>query len=70
MDRIEDYLRIDEDSDGSIVRMYDATGDGADVELTIKFKIQKAYESNLPERIVKPADVRRNKIRAHLSPSR
>ena len=53
-----------------IVRMYDATGDGADVELTIKFKIQKAYESNLPERIVKPADVRRNKIRAHLSPSR
>jgi len=61
-------VKIAEDSEGLIVRMYDATGDGADVELTIKFKIQKAYESDLFERIVKPADVRQNKIRAHLSP--
>jgi len=61
-------VKMAEDSVGFIVRMYDATGDGAYAELTFRFKIQEAYESDLLERKVKPADVRQNKIRTHLSP--
>jgi len=61
-------VKLAEDSGGFIVRMYDATGDGADAELTLEFKIQRAYESDLLERKVKPVDVRQNKIRARFSP--
>ncbi len=61
-------VKMAEDSGGFIVRMYDATGDGADAELTISFKIRRAYESDLLERKVKPIDVRQGKIKVHLSP--
>ena len=61
-------VKMAEDSRGFVIRIYDATGDGADVELTAGFKIQRAYESDLLERKIKPVHLEQRKIRVHLSP--
>lgn len=61
-------VKMAEDSQGFIIRMYDATGEGAKAELTLRFKIQNAYESDMLERIVRPVHVRQNTIRTSLSP--
>ena len=61
-------VKAAEDSKGLIVRIYDATGDGADAELNFGFKIQEAYESDLLERIIKPLHRTQRKVRVHLSP--
>ena len=42
-------IKTAEDSKGFIVGIYDATGDGAKAELISKFKIERAYETDLLE---------------------
>jgi len=56
------------DSEDFIIRMYDATGEGADVEITVNLAAQTAYETDLLEREIKPVNIRQNKIRVRLSP--
>jgi len=55
-------------SEDLIIRIYDAAGEKANVELIVNFNVQEAYESDLLERKVKPIDVRQNTIRIPLAP--
>ena len=61
-------VKMAEDSGGFNIRVYDATGEGAEAELTLRGKIENAYESDMLERIVKPMHVRENTIKVRLSP--
>jgi len=61
-------IKTAEDSRGFIIRIYDATGEGAKAELMGKFKIRRAYETDLLEREIKPLRVEGGKIMVDLSP--
>ena len=61
-------IKTAEGSRGFIIRIYDATGEGAKAELMGKFKIRRAYETDLLEREIKPLRVEGGKIMVDLSP--
>ncbi len=46
-------FKIAEDSNDYVLRLYDATGSGAKVELSFGFNVKEAYESDLLERKLK-----------------
>jgi len=61
-------VKLAENSRDIIIRVYDATGDGANVELTAGFKILAAYEADLLERRIKPAKKEQNTVKVLLAP--
>jgi alpha-mannosidase len=61
-------VKLAEDSENCIVRLYDATGSGADVELTFGFNVREAEEIDLMEKKLRILELQVNKIKLTLGP--
>lgn len=61
-------LKLAEDSDDCIIRIYDATGAGAEAELTLGFAAKEASETDLLERKISVLKPKGNKISMALRP--
>jgi len=57
-----------EDSDDIIIRMYDATGEGAEAELTLGFEAERASEVDLMEKEVAQLELKNGKINMTVRP--
>ena len=62
-------VKLAEDSEDYIVRIYDATGMGAEAELFFGFKVRAAHEVDMIERKLQPVEPRVGKIGLMLRPS-
>jgi len=62
-------VKLAEDSEDLVVRVYDATSSGAEAELTFGFDVREAEEVDLMEKKVQPLEYQANKIRLSLKPS-
>ncbi len=61
-------VKLAEDSEDLVVRIYDATGSGAEAELTFWFNVQGAEEVDLTEKKVRSLKPHANKIGLTLKP--
>lgn len=61
-------LKLAEDSDDYIIRIYDATGTGADAELSFIFNVDEAFETDLLERNIRTIPVKENRVKVQLQP--
>jgi alpha-mannosidase len=61
-------IKLAEDSEDCIVRIYDATGSGAEAELTFWFNVREAEEVDLTEKKVRTLELHANKVRLKISP--
>jgi alpha-mannosidase len=61
-------VKLAEDSENCIVRIYDATGSGAEAELTFGFNVREAEEVDLTEKKVRSLEPQANKIGLKLRP--
>jgi alpha-mannosidase len=61
-------VKLAEDSENCIVRIYDATGSGAEAELTFGFNVREAEEVDLTEKKLRTLEPHANKIRLTLRP--
>jgi len=57
-----------ESSDDVIVRIYDATGDGANVEIKFNIDVKEVYEADLMENPVKALKIQNSKVLLKLNP--
>jgi len=57
-----------EDSDDIIIRMYDATGEGAEAELTLGFEAKRASEVDLMEKEIAQLELKNGKINMSVKP--
>ncbi|MEM1581792.1 MAG: glycoside hydrolase family 38 C-terminal domain-containing protein [Candidatus Bathyarchaeia archaeon] len=57
-----------EDSDDLIIRIYDATGEGANAELYFNFIVKEAYETDLMETPIKPLKSQGKIIQIRVNP--
>jgi len=57
-----------EDSDDTIIRMYDATGEGAEAELTLGFDAERASEVDLMEEEIARLELKNGKINMSVKP--
>ncbi len=61
-------LKKSEDSDDIIVRVYDATGDGADAEIKFNMNVKDVFEADLMENPIKALKIRNGTISFRLNP--
>jgi len=61
-------LKKSENSDDLIIRVYDATGEGASAELLFSFNVKEVYETDLMESPVKAVKTQENKIQVRVNP--
>jgi alpha-mannosidase len=61
-------LKAAEDSDGIIIRIYDATGEGGEAEITLGFPIKEAIETDLLERNLSRLKVQDGSLKVRLGP--
>ena len=61
-------VKVAEDSNDLVIRMYDATGEGAKVEVLFDFKIEKALEVDLMERKTNQLKVEGEGVTINLKP--
>jgi alpha-mannosidase len=61
-------VKLAEDSDDYVMRIYDATGSGAEAELSFWFNVQEAHEVDLTEKKLQTLKPQKNKIKLILRP--
>lgn len=61
-------VKLAEDSDDYIIRIYDASGEGAEAEIIFGFNIKEAYEDDLMEKKLAILKPRGNKLNLSLRP--
>jgi alpha-mannosidase len=61
-------LKKAEDSDGIIVRIYDATGEGSEAEITPGFPVREAVETDLLERNLSRLKLQEGSLKVKLGP--
>jgi alpha-mannosidase len=61
-------VKLAEDSEDYVVRVYDATGYGAEAELSFWFNVQEAYEVDMNEKKLQTLKPQKNKVRLTLRP--
>ncbi|MEM2144618.1 MAG: glycoside hydrolase family 38 C-terminal domain-containing protein [Candidatus Jordarchaeaceae archaeon] len=61
-------IKLAEDSDDYVLRLYDATGSGAEVELSFGFEAKGAYECDILERTVQPILCQESSLRFQMQP--
>jgi alpha-mannosidase len=61
-------VKLAEDSEDCVVRMYDATGKGAEAEILFGFRIQEAHEVDMLERTLNVLSPEGNKLAVPLRP--
>jgi len=61
-------MKAAEDSDGIIIRIYDATGEGGEAEITLGFPIKEAIETDLLERNLSRLKVQDGSLKVRLGP--
>ncbi|MEM2050420.1 MAG: glycoside hydrolase family 38 C-terminal domain-containing protein [Thermoproteota archaeon] len=61
-------LKLTEDSDDIIIRIYDATGEGGEAEITLGFPVIEAVESDLLERDLCKIDVQHGTLKVKMAP--
>jgi len=61
-------IKLAEDSNDYVVRVYDATGAGAEAEIAFWFTIKEAYETDLTERELKKLDPQARKLNVPFRP--
>ncbi|MEM2930149.1 MAG: glycoside hydrolase family 38 C-terminal domain-containing protein [Thermoproteota archaeon] len=61
-------LKLAEDSGDIIIRMYDATGDGGEAEVTLGFPVSEAIDSNLLEESFSRLMVRNGSFKVKMDP--
>jgi len=61
-------VKESEDSQGIIIRMYDATGEGAQAELILGFEADKACEVDLMEKEIAQLELENGKIKMSVKP--
>ena len=59
-------IKKSEDSDDIIIRLYDATGEGAEAEVQFAFNVREAYEADLMEKPIKTLKVHGGKVSLEL----
>jgi len=61
-------IKMAEDSNDIVVRMYDATGEGAGTEVLFGFKIERALEVDLMEKEIDKLKPEGERVTLHLKP--
>jgi alpha-mannosidase len=61
-------LKKSELSDDLVIRVYDATGEGADAEILFSFDVKEIYETDLMENPIKAVKTEENRIQVKVNP--
>lgn len=61
-------VKLAEDSDDYVIRIYEATGAGAEAEILFGFDVDKAFETDLLEKNLKPLKPQGNRLATLLQP--
>ena len=61
-------VKLAEESDDYIIRIYDASGEGGKAEILFSFRIKEAYETDLMEKKLALLKIQGNKLKLSLRP--